>query len=188
MKENKIFDDAAVRFIFELAQLRQEARHGWQRIFENPESVAEHTQRAAILGYLIAHREGFNDPNLVATMILFHDMHEARTGDADIIQRKYNILDEQKAAADQVSGLGNAGKTILEMWNEIENANTKAGRIAKDAEILEMAFTARELIVRGNKDAQFWIDGLRSKLRTKSGKDLLEITNKSDTGAWWKNL
>jgi putative hydrolase of HD superfamily len=188
MNKNKLFDDAVVRFTFELAQLRQEARHGWQRIFENPESVAEHTQRAAVLGYLISHREGFDNPNLVATMILFHDMHEARTGDADIIQRKYNNLDEQRAATDQVLGLGGAGKTILEMWNEIENANTKAGRIAKDAEILEMAFTARELIVRGNKDAQSWIDGLRNRLHTKSGKELLEIINRSDPGNWWKKL
>jgi 5'-deoxynucleotidase YfbR-like HD superfamily hydrolase len=84
--------------------------------------------------------------------------------------------------------LGGAGKTILEMWNEIENANTKAGRIAKDAEILEMAFTARELIVRGNKDAQSWIDGLRNRLHTKSGKELLEIINRSDPGNWWKKL
>ena len=188
MNKNKLFDEAVVKFTFELAQLRQEARHGWQRIFESPESVAEHTQRAAVLGYLIAHREGFDNPNLVATMILFHDMHEARTGDADIIQRKYNKLDEQRAAADQVSDLGDVGKNILEMWNEIENTNSTAGRIAKDAEILEMAFTARELIVRGNKDAQSWINGLRSRLHTKSGRGLLEIINKSDPGAWWKKL
>jgi len=188
MDKNKLFDDAVVRFTFELAQLRQEARHGWQRIFENPESVAEHTQRAAVLGYLVAHREGFNDPNLIATMILFHDMHEARTGDADVIQRKYVKLDEERAANDQVSGLGEAGANILKMWNDVENANTKAGRIAKDAEILEMAFTARELVVRGNKDAQSWIDGIRTRLHTMSAKEILEIINKSDPGIWWKKL
>jgi hypothetical protein len=46
--------DAVVRFTFELGQLRQEVRHGWLRIYENPESVAEHSQRAACLGYLLA--------------------------------------------------------------------------------------------------------------------------------------
>ena len=188
MNDINLFDEAVVRFTFELAQLRQEARHGWQRIFENPKSVAEHTQRAAVLGYLIAHREGFNDPNLVATMILFHDMHEARTGGADVIQRKYIKLDEERAASDQVSGLGNAGESIIKMWNEVEYANTTAGRIAKDAEILEMAFTARELNVRGNKETQSWIDGIRTRVQTKSAKELLEIINKSDPGIWWKKL
>ncbi|MBC8871900.1 MAG: hypothetical protein H8E44_20925 [Planctomycetes bacterium] len=37
-----------VRFVFELGQLRREARHGWLRIHEDPESVAEHTQHAAL--------------------------------------------------------------------------------------------------------------------------------------------
>lgn len=188
MSKNKLFDDAVVRLTFELAQLREEARHGWKRIFENPESVAEHTQRAAVLGYLVAHRENFNDPNLIATMILFHDIHEARTGDADVIQRKYVKLDEQRAASDQVSGLGKAGQAIINMWNEVENANTDAGRIAKDAEILEMAFTARELVVHGNEDAQSWINGLKGRVCTNSGKELLEIINRSDPGNWWKKL
>ena len=42
-------DTEVARFVFELGQLRTEARHGWNRIYENPESVAEHTHRAACL-------------------------------------------------------------------------------------------------------------------------------------------
>ena len=89
--------DAVVRFTFEMGQLRQEARHGWLRIYENPESVAEHSQRAACLGYLLAHCERFENPQLVATMILFHDMHEVRLGDADRVQRQYVQLAEDDA-------------------------------------------------------------------------------------------
>jgi len=51
-----------------------------------------------------------------------------------------------------------------------------------------MAFTARELVVRGNKDAQSWIDGIRTRLHTMSAKEILEIINKSDPGIWWKKL
>ena len=188
MSKNKSFDDAVVNFTFELAQLREESRHGWQRIHESPESVAEHTQRAAVLGFFLAHREGFDNPNLVATMILFHDMHEARTGDADILQRQYVKLDEYRAAADQMKNLGTIGKAILKMWEEVENTNSEAERIAKDAEILEMAFTARELIVRGNTDAQSWINGLKNRLQTKSGKELLDNINNADPSTWWKKL
>ena len=188
MRKNKRQDQEIIDFIFELAQLRQEARHGWQRIFENPESVAEHTQRAAVLGFLLAHREGFHNPNLIATMILFHDMHETRTGDADIVQRLYIKMDEQRAASEQLENMGDAGKVILKMWEEVELAESSAGCIAKDAEILEMAFTARELVVRGNKDAQTWIVGLKPRLKTKSGKELLALINHADPAEWWKKF
>ena len=181
-------DDELVRYIFELGQLRTEARHGWNRIYEQPESVAEHTQRAACLGYLLAHREGFPDPNLIATMILFHDMHETRTGDADKVQRKYLKLDEEGAAREQVRDLGSAGSAILRMWLEVEEGQTEAGRLAKDAEILEMVFTARELVIRGNTDAQIWISSARERLKTQAARDLLEHIDQADPGMWWKRV
>lgn len=179
-------DKALVRLVFETGQLREEARHGWLRIYERPESVAEHTQRACVLGYLLAHREGFPDPNRIAAMILFHDLHETRTGDADRVQRRYVTLDERRAIEDQLAGLGAAGDAIIEMWEEVEANSSVAGRIAKDAEVLEMAFTARELVVRGNTDAQEWIEGLRPRLTTNSAKELLEVINVSDPSEWWR--
>ncbi|MFC2133677.1 HD family hydrolase [Bacteroidota bacterium] len=177
-----------VNYIFELAQLRKETRHGWQRIYEIPESVAEHTQRAAVLGYILAHLEGLGDPDKIATMILFHDAHETRTGDADVIQRKYLKIYESRAAKDQLTKLGKVGAKILKMWEEVEYTETTMGKIAKDAEILEMAFTARELIVRGNKAAQSWLDRIKKRLKTKSGLDLLEIINNADPNEWWQEL
>ena len=95
-------DRAIVRFTFELAQLREEARHGWPRIYENPESVAEHTQRAAALGFFRACREEFADPNLGVTMIVFHDMHETRVGDKDLVQKRYVRVDAERAAFEQM--------------------------------------------------------------------------------------
>jgi putative hydrolase of HD superfamily len=179
---------AFVRFIFELGGLRQEARQGWLRIRENPENVAEHTQRAACLGYLLAHLERFKSPDRVATMILFHDMHEVRTGDADLVQRRYVQLDESAAALQQTQGLGDAGTHIFRMWKQVDEQSTQAGKIAKDAEILEMAFTARELVVRGNRDAQAWIKSSAKRMKTKWGRKLLKIVNKSDPGEWWKGI
>jgi putative hydrolase of HD superfamily len=181
-------DQAIVRFTFELGQLREEARHGWLRINENPESVAEHTQRAAALGFLLACREGFADPNVVVTMIVFHDMHETRVGDKDMVQKRYLRVDEERAALEQVQDLGTAGKAIFQMWKEVEEGSTEAGIIAKDAEILEMVFTARELVVRGNTDAQSWIDGSRPRMRTASGKELFELIKDADPSEWWRRI
>ena len=190
MTQNLLHDDV-VRFVFELGQLRQEARHGWLRIYERPESVAEHTQRAACLGYLLAYCEGFHDPHRIATMILFHDMHEVRTGDADLVQRKYLNLkpeDERRAAAEQMRDLAEAGDSILQMWDEVEEHATTAGKIAKDAEILEMAFTARELVVRGNRHAQEWITTAAERLETTSAQRILDLVDRSDPADWWKRI
>lgn len=177
-----------VRFIFELGQLRRETRHGWLRIHEAPESVAEHTHRAACLGYLLARMEGLENPCRVATMILFHDMQEARTGDADRVQKCYATRDEEGAARHQTQALGPSGEAIFQMWQEVETQSTLAGQIAKDAEILEMAFTARELVVRGNRDAQAWIDSVAQRLTTRTAQRLLPIVQTADPSEWWKRI
>ena len=180
--------EAVVRFIFEMRQLREEARHGWLRIGENPESVAEHCQRAACLGYLLARLEGFSDPNLVCAMVIFHDMAETRVGDVDLVQKRYVKADEKTAALDQVRGLGAAGDDILRMLREVDSGSSAAGIIAKDSEVLEMAFTARELIARGNADAQEWMDAAGHRLRTRSAKRILGIVRNSDPARWWKEV
>jgi putative hydrolase of HD superfamily len=181
-------DQSIIDLTFELGQLRAETRHGWLRLLENEESVAEHTARAAQLGYLLATLEGFEQPELVATMVLFHDRHEVRTGDADLVNKQYLQVDEERAAAEQVESLGMMGDTLQQMWREVEERSTTAGNIAKDAEILEMCFVARELVVKGVHDAQKWIDNTRPRLETESAKRLLEQLNTADPGKWWKDL
>jgi putative hydrolase of HD superfamily len=181
-------DEELVRFGFELGQLRTERRHGWYRISEDPESVAEHTQRAACLGYLLAKRAGFKEPALVATMVLFHDMQESRTGDVDKLERRYLKVEKHGAVTDQTKGLGAAGQDIFKMWRDVEEAETEAGKLAKDAEILEMVFMARELIVKGNAGAQEWIDSSRDRLKTPSGRELFAIVEKANPFEWWKKV
>src|SRR5262245_61684506 len=106
----------------------------------------------------------------------------------DMVQKRYLRVDEERAALEQVQDLGTVGKAIFQMWKEVEEGSTEAGIIAKDAEILEMVFTARELVVRGNTDAQSWIDGSRTRMRTASGKELLELINDSDPSEWWRRI
>ena len=157
--------------------------------FTKTPKASPNTRNAqACLGYLLAGLEGFEDPNLVSTMILFHDMQEVRTGDADLVQKRYSTRDEDGAARHQTQDLGTAGEEIYRMWREVETQSTRAGQIAKDAEILEMAFTARELVVRGNRDAQQWIDSAAKRLTTSTAQRLLKIVNTSDPAEWWKQL
>jgi putative hydrolase of HD superfamily len=181
-------DKAAVKFVFELEQLKLTRRSGWHHIGADPESVAEHTQRASALAFLLAVSEGHPHPELVVTMVVFHDMHEARTGDDDLVQKRYLKVDGRKAVEEQTATLGPAGIAIMMMWDEVESRSTTAGTIAKDADILEMAFAARELVVRGFPDAQAWIDAVRDRLKTDSAKRWLEILEKADPSDWWKSI
>lgn len=177
-----------MKFVFELEQLKFTRRSGWHHIGADPESVAEHTQRASALAFLLAVSEGHPNPELVVTMVVFHDMHEARTGDDDLVQKRYLKVDGRKAVEEQTAALGPAGRAIMMMWDEVESRSTPAGTIAKDADILEMAFAARELVVRGFADAQAWIDAVRDRLKTDSAKRWLEILETADPSDWWKSI
>jgi putative hydrolase of HD superfamily len=186
---------AVRRLTFEAGGLRRERRHGWQRIFADPESVAEHSHRAAVLAYLLAAlarrsemRFAGVDPCRVSTLVTFHDLHETRTGDDDRVQKRYLAVDRERAMADQVAGLGALGADIAQMWREVETGATPDGLLAKDAEILEMAFTGRELVVLGNRDAQAWIDAAGARLASRTARRLHDLLDTADPGEWWKGL
>ena len=55
MKQNKSNLKNQINFLFELGQLKRVKHEGWRLVgVEHPESVAEHSLRAAQIGYVIA--------------------------------------------------------------------------------------------------------------------------------------
>ena len=74
------------------------------------------------------------------------------------------------------------------MWKEAEERSSKAGTIAKEADMLELAISAKELIEKGYCYAQDWINNTAKALKTESGKRLLENLKNSDSNAWWQGL
>ena len=177
-------------FIFEMRQLREVKRSGWQLLgIPNKESVAEHSLRAAQIGFFLAHMEGGVDPLRVATMLVFHDIGEARIGDIHKVANRYiSGKKEGEAVADQVAPLGGAGESIQKLWDEVEEKNTPEGIIAKDADYLEAAFTAREYQVQGHTYAIDWIKNVDKALRTASAKKLLIALQATDPHEWWQGL
>src|SRR2546423_9298993 len=70
----------------------------WVAGIDNPESVAEHSFRAALLGYILASLEGA-DPQKTAMICLFHDMGEARINDLHRVARRYiNVGNREEVA------------------------------------------------------------------------------------------
>jgi putative hydrolase of HD superfamily len=179
---------AIVRFIYELGQLQKENRNGWKRLGAEPESVAEHSLRAAQLAFVLAWLEGHPNPHEVCTLTVFHDVAETRASDLDKVHRQYTDAREEHAVREQTAELGEIGDSILQMWKDVEQRSTPAGTIAKDADHLEMAFKASELRRQGYADAQLWIDGIRDSLQTESARKLLTALEEADPNEWWKRV
>jgi putative hydrolase of HD superfamily len=178
-----------LKFFFEMGQLSRVKREGWRLLgMENPESIADHSLRAAQIGWVLAKLEGYKDPNEVATMLVFHDIGETRIGDIHKLANRYVTADEATAVREQVSRLGDAGDDVLTLWHQIEDKNTEAGIIAKDADLLELAVRAREYMERGYDDASEWFEAARQRLKTKSAKVLLEELPNVSSSSWWHGL
>lgn len=180
-------------FLYEMGQLKRVKRSGWWLInINNPESVAEHSHRAAAVGYFLAKMEGMDDLETykVVMMCLFNDMHEARINDLHKVGHSYiNFKEaETKAFKDQSGPLGSMGAELFSLHNEFQQQKTKESLVARDADLLENALQAREYIKLGYADAQNWIDNIWKVIKTKSGKDMLCTVESIDPNDWWKEL
>lgn len=176
-------------FVFELGQLKRIKHEGWRLIGDdNPESVAEHSLRAAQIGYILSKLEGYEKPERICSILIFHDIAECRIGDIHKVANRYVESNEKEAVKDQLGGLEVIGEDIMDLWSQAYKSDTEAGIITKDADLLEMAFTAREYIERGFISAGKWIKKISERLQTESAKKLLVSLKNSNPNDWWKDL
>ena len=177
------------KFICELGHLKRIKHEGWRLCgVADPESVAEHSLRAAQIGYILARLEGYEKPEEVCSILVFHDIGECRIGDIHRVARRYIEADEERAVEEQTGKLDDIGKEILEKWKRMEKQKDRAGIIAKDADLLEMAFTAKEYMQTGFQAAGDWIEKISAKLQTDSAKKLIEILKELNCIEWWQGL
>lgn len=180
-----------VNFFFELSMLSREKHSGFMLCgLENPKSIAEHSHRSAIIAYILADLEGAN-PEKTACINLIHDIAETRVRDLHKVNSRYlDIKNAEKNAFEEQ--IANVSKNTQKKWKKYfeqgKKRNTKEGIIAKDADWLEVAITARELVCLGYKGAQNWIDNVEKALETQSAKKMLNEIKKTDINDWWKGL
>jgi len=74
-------------FLFEIGMLKRSPRTGYQFLGTGGESVADHSFRTAVIGYVLASMEPDADRSKVILMCLFHDFPEARTGDHNYVNK-----------------------------------------------------------------------------------------------------
>jgi len=179
------------KYLFELGQLKRVKRSGWWIAgVEDPESVAEHSFRTALIAYILAQLEGA-DPEKSALMALFHDIPEARVNDLHRVGRRYvnweNV--ERRVVEEQVKRLpGEIAERITSLSAELEGAASAEARVARDADLLECLVQAREYQALGYRDVSDWIINAAAALGTDSAKEIASQCIHTEPKEWWEGL
>jgi putative hydrolases of HD superfamily len=178
------------RFLYEMGLLKRSKRTGWLVAgVDNPESIADHSFRTAIIGYLLAVMEGA-DPDRTATLCVFHDSQESRIGDVPLIGKGYVVTTPNpQVTADQVAGLpAELGQAVQDLVDEYEARESPEGRLAKDADKLECLIQAREYQAQGHQDLSAWIETSAAALQSPSARQLAEACQQLPPSQWWRAL
>ena len=190
-KKSKTIQATAINLFAEAGLLKKIKRSGWWVAgIKDPESVADHSFRCAIIGYYMAHLEGV-DPFKVMAMALFNDIHEARINDLHKMGHYYIDFKEaeKKVFKDQVEHLDKGIKIeMTSLRGEYDAQKTKASIVARDADILECLLQAKEYYDSGYLKAKKFFKTAPDHLKTKSAKNFWKQMKNWDSGRWWEDV
>ena len=173
-----------VNLLFEAGMLKRTPRTGLQFLGTGSESVAEHAFRVTFIGYVLAQIEKDIDEAKLIKMCLLHDLHEARTGDLNYMNKKYVKVDEKKAIKDLTKTLP-FGDDISNSVEEFNSGKSKEALLANDADQLDLILMLKENKDLGNKYADEWISFALKRLKTNTAKELAQKILDTDSTHWW---
>ncbi len=173
-----------INFLFEVGMLKKTPRTGYQFLGSGQESVAEHSFRAAIIGYILSLQESGADSRKTTLMCLFHDLPEARTGDHNYVNKRYVNVDEDRAIRDLARDLP-FGDEIISLIREFNRGESLEARISSDADQLDLILELKEQQDLGNKYAGEWLHFAVKRLLTESAKTMAREILDTDSTEWW---
>ncbi len=170
-----------------VGKLKKIERTGWVTWsnIQNPESVAEHIFRTAVLGMIIADSKEL-DTEKVVRMSLLHDLPEAIIGDWDPIAKKKLGIDtwkrKEKEAVNKMFSLlpANMKEKYIGIWREFEEQKTEEAKVVKQLDRLEMIIQALEYLEEGYKeeDLKEFFDWHVDEFKDPELKKLFDLINK----------
>jgi putative hydrolase of HD superfamily len=176
-------NERIVDLLNEVGMLRHTPRTGYQFLGTGKENVAEHSYRTAVIGYVLAKLAGA-DCARVTFLCLFHDLHEARTGDFNYVNHIYNSTRARTALEHATAGTGLA-EDILPLWDEMAAAASPEARLAHDADQLDLLFNLKAESDKGNKFADDWMRSAVQRLKSPEAQELADIVLHTDHNLWW---
>ena len=173
-----------INFLFEVGMLKKTPRTGYQFLGSGKESVAEHSFRMALIGYLLSLQEPKADAMKTTLMCLFHDLHEARTGDHNYVNKRYVQIDEDKAVQDLAKGLPIRDE-IVSLTREFSKGESLEACISRDADQLDLILSLKEEQDLGNAYAREWLHYAVKRLQTESARKMAQEILQTDSTEWW---
>ncbi|NOQ68122.1 HD domain-containing protein [Patescibacteria group bacterium] len=177
---NKIAD-----FLFEVGTLRNMKRMHCQTLPQANDTIASHSFEVAIIGMILAKMENV-DENKVLKMCLFHDIAEARTGDANFIHSHYIEAKEIEATKDQLSDTP-IKEDITEILNEYLERKSAESIVAKDADLINQTLLQCNYL-KESEDLARWNRHSAKGLKTKSAKKLAKTITERSPFEWFYNF
>ncbi|MER7364150.1 HD family hydrolase [Nonomuraea wenchangensis] len=172
--------------LYEFGLLKRYKRTGWLVAgVRDPESVADHSFRTAVIAAVIAQLEG-GDPQRAAFMALFHDSQETRVTDIPYLGKRYlKAASNEEVTADQTRDVaGPVADMVRDAVAEYEEKTSIEAVCARDADKLECLLQAVEYREQGNHNTQGWIDSSLAAITTTTGKRLAEEALSTGTLDW----
>ncbi|WP_127354105.1 HD domain-containing protein [Actinacidiphila soli] len=179
-------DTGTVGYLLEMGALKRSKRTGWWIAgIKDPETIAEHSWRTAVIGAVLAMMEGA-DPAKVALLATFHDTQETRIGDIPWIGRRYiTAASNETVTADQVADAHpSVADGINAIVHEYENSDSLEVLVAHDADKLDCMLQGLEYLQQGYSAAQEWVDSTRAKLKTPSAQQLANAAQGMSIAEW----
>ncbi|MFH1094926.1 MAG: HD domain-containing protein [Candidatus Micrarchaeota archaeon] len=171
--------------LFEAGLLKTVSRTGWDTVRAPRESVAEHSFRTALVGWVLSKMAQLSEQEeaLLIKACLFHDLHEARIGDLHRLAKLYGSLDEKKCEQDQREGLPKQMEEDLA--RSLDSLPLRLRIYAREADKIECAITAKEYLDAGYRTKK-WIEHTQKEaVKSREGKALLSAILSRDSSAWF---
>lgn len=206
-KKHHLTPEGIIKFLTKIGKLKDIKRTGWVlREVKNPESIADHTFRMALMVWVLAKKQGL-DIERVIKMALVHDLCEVYAGDrtpyddlvAEHPEQKKEILskwrhqlqddkkrrdsektlDEKKSLDRVVESLPpELRDEFRELWFEYEKGFSKEGRFLRQVDRVENLLQALEYKREGEGFAIGpWWEQIKEVV---DDQDLLELISALD--------
>lgn len=178
-----------VEFFKIVGRLKKTERLGWiTRVgIQNPESVAEHIFRTALISMVIADVKKLNSEKMIR-MALIHDLAESLTGDFDRFAKKLftvkELNEKEEGAMKKLLNTlpKNLSEKYEEIWKEFQKGESEEAKMVRQIDKLELLFQALEYEKEGydkNKLEPFWrVTKNEKKIEDEDLKKIFELIEK----------
>jgi putative hydrolase of HD superfamily len=158
--------------LLQAGRLKTLRRAGWVRKgLAAPESVADHSYRAALLALMLAPELGVDNDRLIR-LVLVHDLPESDPDVGDITPfcgvDRHEKHRRERAAMERLgtSLPGDVGDALRTLWLEYDEGVTPEADVAHQLDALEMALQACEYEMIYEVDLSEFLASARAKIRS----------------------